>query len=44
MNLRQWMSNSSEFLDLLPGVEKSEGCVIKDFGIVWNHTNDVMKI
>ena len=44
MNLREWMSNSSEFLNLLPSVEKSEGCVIKAFGIVWNHTNDVLHI
>ena len=28
MNLREGMSNSSEFLDLLPSVEKSEGCII----------------
>ena len=44
MNLRESMSNSSEFSDLLPSVEKSEGCVIKAFGIVWNHTNDVLHI
>ena len=44
MNLREWMSNSREFLDLLPSVERSEGCVIKAFGIVWNRTKDVLHI
>ena len=37
------MSNSGEFLNLLPSGEgSSEGCVIKTFGIVWNHTNDIL--
>ena len=38
------MSNSSEFLDLLPSIERSEGCVIKAFRIIWNHTKDVLHI
>ena len=39
------MSNSGEFLNLLPSGDRSlEGCVIKAFGIVWNHTNDVLHI
>ena len=42
MNLRKWVSNSSEFLNLLPGVEKSEGCVIKAFRIVWNSKDDIL--
>ena len=45
MNLREWMSNSVEFLNLLPSDERSsEGCVIKAFGIVWNHTDDILHI
>ena len=44
MNLREWMSNSDEFLNLLPSVERSEGCIIKAFGIVWNRTDDVLHI
>jgi len=44
MNLREWMSNSIEFLNLLPCVEKSEGCVIKAFGIVWNGKDDILQI
>ena len=44
MNLREWMSNSTEFLNLLPTAERSEGCVVKAFGIVWNCTDDLLQI
>ena len=44
MNLREWISNSIEFLNLLPSVEKSEGCVIKAFGIVWNCEDEILQI
>ena len=43
MNLREWMSNSGEFLELLTSIERSERCVTKAFRIVWNHTNDVLQ-
>ena len=43
MNLREWMSNSTEFLNLLPTAERSEGCVVKAFGIVWNCTDDLLQ-
>jgi len=42
MNLREWTSNSSEFLNLLATAEKSEGCVTKVFGIVWNCKDDIL--
>ena len=44
MNLREWTSNSSEFLNLLATAEKSEGCVTKAFGIVWNCTDDILQV
>ena len=44
INLREWMSNSTEFLNLLPTAERSEGCVMKAFGVVWNCTDDLLQI
>lgn len=34
MNLWEWMSNSSELINLLPRVEVATGCEIKPFEIV----------
>ena len=44
MNLREWMSNSTEFLDLLPKAEVSAGNIMKMFGILWNYQCDVLQI
>ena len=44
MNLREWMSNSSEFLSLLSRAEVSGGNMIKIFGIQWNHQCDALQI
>ena len=44
MNLREWMSNSGEFLSLLPKAEVSVGNMMKIFGIQWNHQRDVLQI
>jgi len=46
MNLREWSSNSEEFLDLLPTEEKSnvENDEIKVFGLRWNRMNDTLHI
>ena len=44
MNLGEWMSNSDEFLSLLPKAEVSVGNMMKIFGIQWNHQRDVLQI
>jgi len=44
LNLRQWISNSSKFLNLLATAEKSEGCITKVFGIVRNCTDDILQV
>ena len=44
MNLREWMSNSTEFFGLLPKAEVSVGNVMKTFGILWNYQSDVLQI
>ena len=44
MNLREWMSNSNEFLSLLSKAEVSGGNMMKIFGIQWNHQCDVLQI
>ena len=35
------MSNSSELMELLP---ESERIIGRDFGVVWNHQNDILQI
>ena len=42
MNLRGWVSNSLEFLDLLSDHEKVKGVTVKTFGIPWNYTKDYL--
>ena len=44
MNLREWVSNSSEFLDLLPKNEVIKGDFVKVFGIHWNCVEDYLQI
>ena len=44
MNLREWVSNSLEFLDLLSEPEKVKGDTVKTFGILWNYTKDYLQI
>ena len=46
MNLRQWNSNSEEFLKSLPSGERSVGNtnVIKVLGLVWDRLTDTIRI
>ena len=44
MNLRQWTSNSDEFLHLLPEDQKLTECVVKLFGLLWNRIDDYIQI
>ena len=44
MNLREWVSNSFEFLDLLPKNEVVKGESVKVFGIHWNRVEDYLQI
>ena len=44
MNLRKWISNSQEFLDGLPDDQKTKGCVVKLFGMLWNRIEDYIQI
>ena len=39
MNLREWISNSSQFLNLLPKRKVARGDVVRIFGITWNHVS-----
>ena len=44
INLREWISNSLEFLNLLPESEIVKGDSVKSFGIPWNYTEDYLQI
>ena len=44
MNLREWISNSSEFLKLLPASEIVKGSIVKTFGIPWHYREDYLQI
>lgn len=44
LNLREWVSNSSKFLDLLPKNEFIKGDFVKAFGIHWNCVEDYLQI
>ena len=44
MNLRKWITNSLEFLNLLPESEIINGNTVKTFGIPWNYTEDYLQI
>ena len=39
--MREWISNSLEFLNLLPESEIVKGDTVKTFGIPWNYTEDL---
>ena len=42
MNLREWISNSAEFLKLLPKSEIVKGNIVKTFGIPWHYREDYL--
>ena len=42
MNLREWISNCSEFLNLLPESDVVRGSILKIFGIPWNYEEDYL--
>ena len=44
MNLREWMSNSTEFLSLIPDDDGAHGENIKVLGIHWNPKEDNLRI
>ena len=44
MNLREWMSNSTEFLSLIPDNDRAHGENIKVLGIHWNPKEDNLRI
>ena len=44
MNLREWSSNSREFLNCLSVEERSIGKVLRVFGLLWNHVEDYIQI
>jgi len=44
MNLREWILNSSQFLNLLPKMEVARGDVVRIFGVTWNHVEDHLQI
>ena len=41
MNLREWNSNATEFLNLIPTGECINGEISKVFGLLWDHAKDV---
>ena len=44
MNLREWMSNSAEFLNMIPECDKAHGENIKVLGVRWNPKGDTLTI
>ena len=44
MNLREWISNCSEFLNLLPESDIVRGSIVKIFGIPWNYEEDYLQV
>ena len=44
MNLREWISNSSQFLNLLPKMEVARGDIVRIFGVTWNRVEDHLQI
>ena len=44
MNLREWSSNSTEFLNCLSVEERSIGKVFRVFGLLWNHVEDYLQM
>ena len=44
MNLREWISNCSEFLNLLPESDVVRGSIVKIFGIPWNYEEGYLQV
>ena len=44
MILREWSSNSAEFLNCLSVEERSIGKVLRVFGLLWNHIEDYIQM
>ena len=44
MNLRQWSSNCSEFLNSLSNEEKTTGLMIRVIGLTWNRLEDYLQV
>ena len=44
MNLREWISNCSGFLNLLPESDVVRGSIVKIFGIPWNYEKDYLQV
>ena len=44
MNLREWISNSQEFLDRLCEDQRLTKTIVKLFGLTWNHVEDCLWI
>jgi hypothetical protein len=42
LNLREWSSNSKEFIKQLPINDKTSGAIIKVLGITWDTQNDTL--
>ena len=44
MNLPEWMSNSAEFLSMIPECDKAHGENVKVLGVRWNPKGDTLTI
>ena len=44
MNLCEWIFNSDKFVYYLPEKERSNGQIIKVFGLIWNQIEDYLQI
>ena len=44
LDLREWSSNSEEFLEKIPEHHRAEGCLFKVLGISWNTKDDCLRI
>ncbi|XP_065181258.1 uncharacterized protein LOC135811921 [Sycon ciliatum] len=44
MNLREWASNSADFLEMLPEKDRAKGSSQKCLGIDWNFKNDTLQV
>ena len=44
MNLCEWIFNSDKFVYYLPEKERSNGQIIKVFGLIWNQIEDYLHI
>ena len=44
MNLREWSSNSKEFLNCISVQERSIGKVLRVFGLLWSHVEECLHL